>query len=243
MPIYGYFPMRAVSAGDPLNLIPQFATTATSSHPVTHISNSPLLQPSLLPAMLTELGAPSSRTMAANGVGVQILCTDCHNSDDNREFGGQGPNGPHGSAWTHILERRYEFSQTGTPAVPGGTIVNLFPTPDLSIAGPYALCGKCHDLPNQIMQNTSWNQHAYHINAGFTCSTCHTAHGMGATSGTISGERLINFDANVVASNAGLPISYNRTANSCVLVCHAASHNQDGTVTQALPHRGVPIRK
>ena len=44
-------------------------------------------------------------------MGTQILCTDCHNSDDNREFGGTGANGPHGSKWTHILERRYEFSQ------------------------------------------------------------------------------------------------------------------------------------
>jgi len=243
MPIYGYSPIRAVSAGDPLNLIPQFATSATSSHPVTHTSNSPLLQPSLLPNMLNLDGITPGRAIAANGVGVQILCTDCHNSDDNREFGGTGPNGPHGSKWTHILERRYEFSQTGTPAVPGGTIINLNPTPDLSVAGPYALCGKCHDLPNQIIRNTSWNQHASHINAGFSCSTCHTAHGMGAASGTISGERLINFDANVVAANAGLPISYNRAANTCVLVCHAVAHNADGTVSQAAPRHGIPIRK
>ncbi len=34
--IYGYFPVRAVSAGDPLNQIPQFAVSATSSHPVFH---------------------------------------------------------------------------------------------------------------------------------------------------------------------------------------------------------------
>ena len=242
LPIYGYSPIRAVAAGDPLDLTKQFATSATSSHPVMHPSNSPLLQPSLLPAMLTQLGAASTRTMAANGVGVQILCTDCHNSDDNREFGGKGPNGPHGSVWTHILERRYEFSQTGTPASPGGPIVNLFPTPDLSVAGPYAMCGKCHDLQNQIMQNTSWNQHNYHITAGFSCSVCHTAHGMGAVSPTISGERLVNFDANVVAANNGT-LSYNRAANTCVMVCHAASHNQDGTVTMAAPRRGIPIRK
>ena len=240
--MYGYFPVRAVSAGDPLNLIPQFDIGATSSHPVTHVSNSILGQPSLLAAMLTITGGASSRTIPANGVGAQILCTDCHNSDDNREFGGTGPNGPHGSVWTHILERRYEFSQTGTPAVPGGSIINLFPTPDLAVTGPYALCGKCHDLSGQIIKNTSWNQHAYHINAGFSCSTCHTAHGMGATSGTISGERLINFDANVVASNGGLPISYNRTANSCVLVCHLAAHNTNGTVSM-VSRRGGPVLK
>ncbi len=163
-------------------------------------------------------------------MGIQILCTDCHNSDDNREFGGAGPNGPHGSKWTHILERRYEFSQTTTPGQP---ISNLFPNPDLSVNGPYALCGKCHDLANQIVKNTSWNQHSNHINAGFTCSTCHTAHGMGAASGTITGERLVNFDMNVVASNSGLPISYNRAANTCVLVCHQVAHNPGGTITQA----------
>ena len=69
-----------------------------------------------------------------------------------------------------------------------------------------------------------------HINAGFSCSACHTAHGMGATSANISGERLINFDVNVVAPNSTLPISYNRASNTCVLVCHGIAHNSDGTV-------------
>jgi predicted CXXCH cytochrome family protein len=234
-PIYGYFPVRAVSAGDPLNLVPQFATSATSSHPVMHARSSSLPQPSLLSNMLNQDGATPGRSM-----GTQIFCTDCHNSDDNREFGGSGPNGPHGSRWTHILERRYEFSQA---AVPGQLISNLFPNPDLSVIGPYALCGKCHDLANQIVKNTSWNQHSSHINAGFTCSICHTAHGMGAVSGAISGERLINFDVNVVASNGGLPISYNRTANTCVLVCHQAAHNANGSVAQASMRRVSGINK
>lgn len=235
LPIYGYFPVRAVSAGDPLNLLPQFAVTSTSSHPVMHVRNSVLAQPSLRTNMLNLDGATQGRAM-----GNQILCTDCHNSDDNREFGGTGANGPHGSKWTHILERRYEFSQT---TAPGLLISNLFPNPDLSANGPYALCGKCHDLQNQIMQNTSWNHHNDHISAGVSCSTCHTAHGMGATSGTISGERLVNFDVNVVAPNAGLPISYNRAANTCVLTCHAIAHNPDGTVTAAVPRKTGTARK
>ncbi len=222
LPIYGYLPVRAVSASDPLNIIPQFAVSATSSHPVTHISNSTLGQPSLLANMLDLDGVTQGRAM-----GTQIFCTDCHNSDDNREFGGTGPNGPHGSRWTHILERQYQFSQAPTP---GQLISNLFPNPDTSINGPYALCGKCHDVANQILKNTSWIQHSTHINAGFSCSVCHTAHGMGATSGNITGERLINFDVNVVAPNGTLPISYNRAANTCVLVCHGTAHNADGTV-------------
>ena len=234
-PIYGYFPVRAVSAGDPLNLISQFAVAATSSHPVMHARSSSLPQPSLLTNMLNLDGATQGRAM-----GTQVFCTDCHNADDNREFGGAGPNGPHGSKWTHILERRYEFSQAPTP---GQLVTNLFPSPDLSVNGPYGLCGKCHDLSNQIIKNTSWSQHSSHINAGFTCSTCHTAHGMGAASGTISGERLVNFDVNVVAGNGALPVSYNRTANTCVLVCHQVAHNADGTITQGAFRRGPIGRK
>ena len=216
LPIYGYFAVRAVVAGDPLNLIPQFAQTSTSSHPVTHARSSTLSQPSLLGNMLNLDGLTAGRSM-----GTQIFCSDCHNSDDNREFGGTGANGPHGSKWTHILERRYEMSQTTTP---GAVITNPFPTPDLSVNGPYALCGKCHDLANQVMKNTSFNDHANHINAGMSCSTCHTAHGMGATSGSISGERLVNFDVNVVAPIPGQPVTYNRTTNSCTLVCHNVKH-------------------
>jgi predicted CXXCH cytochrome family protein len=235
LPIYGYFPVRVVSAGDPLNLVPQFAVAATSSHPVMHARSSALAQPSLLANMLNLDGITPGRTM-----GTQILCTDCHNSDDNREFGGTGANGPHGSRWTHILERRYEFSQT---AAPGQAISNLFPNPDLSVNGPYALCGKCHDIANQIVQNTSWNHHSDHINTGVSCSTCHAAHGMGATSGTISGERLVNFDVNVVAPNGTLPVSYSRATNTCTLVCHQVAHNADGSVSAATLRKSPVLRK
>jgi hypothetical protein len=212
--IYKYFPVRAVSAGDPLNEIPQFAVTATSSHPVTHPRSSPLPQPSLRANMLNFDGSQG------RAMGTQIFCTDCHNSDDNRESGGTGANGPHGSRWSHILERDYEFSQA---PVPGQRITNLLP-PDYTINGPFGLCAKCHDIANQIMNDTGWKRHSQHIKDGVSCSVCHTAHGMGATSGTISGERLVNFDLNVVASNGGLPISYSRGANTCTLVCHGHAH-------------------
>jgi len=223
-PIYGYAPVRAVSAGDPLNVIPQFTASASSSHPVTHTRSSALSQPSLLSNMLYLDGITPGRVM-----GIQIFCTDCHNSDDNREFGGSGPNGPHGTKWTHILERRYEFSQSATP---GGTITNLFPDPDLSAAGPYALCGKCHNLSN-VLGNASFSEHARHINDGFSCSTCHTAHGMGTSSGSISGERLVNFDINVVTANGAVPISYNRATNSCSLVCHNQAHSLTASPSKA----------
>jgi len=228
-PIYGYLPVRSASGGDPLNIVLQFSLTSPSSHPVTHVSNSSLPQPSLLSNMLNLDGITPGRPM-----GTQIFCTDCHNSDDNREFGGPGPNGPHGSKWTHILERRYEFSQT---IAPGQLVNNLFRNPDLSVNGPYAMCGKCHSLSN-IMTNVSFNQHQSHINAGFSCSTCHTAHGLTATNPNISGQRLVNFDVNVVAQNGAAAISYNRATNTCALVCHEVAHNQNGSVAASSSHSG-----
>ena len=235
-PIYGYLPVRAVSSGDPLNIIPQFSVTYVSSHPVTHDSNSPLSQPSLLSTMWNLDGTTQGRAM-----GTRIFCTDCHNSDDNREFGGTGPNGPHGSKWTHILERRYEFSQT---VGPGQLITNLFQNPDLSVNGPYAMCGKCHNLQN-VVGNSSFTQHSRHINDGFTCSVCHTAHGTGGINPNISGERLVNFDVNVVAQNGAAPISYSRSTNTCVLMCHQAAHNPNGSVSALSLHSigGHPVKK
>jgi predicted CXXCH cytochrome family protein len=220
---YGYLPTRLVFTGDPLNLIPQFSPSASSSHPVVHPRTSPLPQPSLLPNMLNLNGTASSRLM-----GTQIFCTDCHSSDDTREFGGTGPAGPHGSIYSHILERNYQFSQA---AIPGGTVTNTYPTPDVSPQGPYALCAKCHDL-NNILSNASWNQHSLHISTGgFSCSVCHSAHGLGAANPSISGERLVNFDIAVVGQNNGGPISYNRASNTCTLTCHNAAHNANGSVS------------
>ena len=223
--IYGYAPTRLVTQPDFLNVIPEFSATATSSHPVMHDRSSALPQPSLRTNMLNQNGFVSART-----TGPRIFCTDCHNSDDNREFGGNGPNGPHGSVNSHILERNYQFSQASTP---GGPVTNTFPNPDLSVNGPYAMCAKCHDL-NQVLANTSWTQHNRHVGQdGFTCSVCHTAHGMGANSPQVTGERLVNFDVNVVASDNGLPISYNRGTGTCTLTCHQVAHNSDGSVSNA----------
>ncbi|MGB8260588.1 MAG: cytochrome c3 family protein [Terracidiphilus sp.] len=223
---FGYYPLRAVSAGDPLNVLAEFGPLAPSSHPVVEPVGSgsakPLSQPSLLANMLNLDGVTQGRAM-----GTQILCTDCHNSDDNRESGGAGPNGPHGSKWQHILEREYEYTRAN---VPGGTAYNLYPTPDLTQTGPYAMCAKCHDLKNQIMLDNSFTKHSVHIKAGFSCSACHVAHGMGNTSTSISGERLVNFDLNVVAQNGSTAVSYSRTNNTCALVCHQYEHDPDGTV-------------
>jgi len=78
------------------------------------------------------------------------------------------------------------------------------------------------------MANTSFSEHARHINDGFSCSACHTAHGMGSVNGSISGERLVNFDVNVVAPNGATPITYSKATNSCNLTCHQHPHTALG---------------
>ncbi len=236
-PLYGYLPARAVS--DPLNVLIPFGATAKSTHPVMRPKGSSgAPQPSLLPTMLDLSGSTThGRTM-----GTQIFCTDCHNSDDNREFGGAGPNGPHGSTNWHILEHDYESSQA--PAGPGTTItINLNPMPDLSIHGPYGMCAKCHDL-TVVMQTISWKGHQNHVyNDGVSCSVCHNAHGVGATSSNPGGDRMIDFDLSVVGSNSGLNISYNRASSTCTLTCHNVAHNPDGTTTAlASPTKSNPLK-
>lgn len=230
--LYGYLPTRAVFAGDPLNLIPQFGDSAISTHPVMRDATNQQ-QYSLRPAMMDILGTTPTRVM-----GVRIFCTDCHNSDNNREFGGTAPNGPHGSVNDHILERRYDASRVNAGAWPNGgpgtQVVNLAPNPPLGpdTNGPYSLCAKCHDL-SVVTADTSFTEHSRHINFGFSCSVCHTAHGVPAGSAGISGQRLVNFDVNVVAPNGGV-LSY--SGGTCTLTCHMMDHNPNGQVT---PHTAV----
>lgn len=213
---FGYLPERVASSSDPLNVLTQMNLTSRSSHPVMHDRSSPFPQPSLRAYIKNLDGVQQGRSM-----GVRILCTDCHNSDDNREFGGKGPNGPHGSNFPHILERRYDMNRA---SFPGQLISNLNYPPNLSTTGNYALCAKCHDL-NNVVSNSSFREHARHINDGFSCSVCHAAHGTGSHTATVSGERLVDFDINIVASNGRSPITYQRATNSCSLTCHGHAHS------------------
>lgn len=221
---FGYMPARALTPGDTLNVRNDFSPSAGSSHPVMRDATKQS-QPSLLDYMWDISGKVQSRPM-----GNRILCTDCHNSENNREFGGTGPNGPHGSKYAHVLERRYDISQVG-PEGPGGLITNLNPSPilDSSPETPYALCAKCHNL-NTVNSNTSFSAHSMHIQKGFSCSVCHSAHGVPSNTAGVTGKRLVNFDMNVVAGrNGGMP-SY--TGTSCTLTCHGVDHPvQAGAVT------------
>jgi hypothetical protein len=211
---YGPLPRRTIAPADPLDILPDFSLTAKSGHPVTRDRFSPYPQLSLLPNMMNLDGLTPGRAM-----GGRIFCSDCHNSDDNREFGGTGPNGPHGSKFNHILERRYEIS---TATTPGSDLMNSYPNPDLSVNGPYSLCAKCHNL-SLVLTSGPHSRHVSKI--GASCSVCHTAHGVMGASGGISGDRMVNFDLNVVAPSGTSPISYNQATGSCTLRCHGESHH------------------
>jgi predicted CXXCH cytochrome family protein len=213
--VYGYMPARALYAGDTLNVLLQFANTATSEHPVMRDATG-IRQPSLLKFMWDVSGKQQSRAM-----GVRIFCTDCHNSETNREFGGTGPNGPHGSRNDHILERPYLMSRVDPASGPGSTVINLVPSPILDpTSSPFALCAKCHDLTN-VNSNLSFTEHNRHIQDGFSCSTCHSAHGVQAGTLGVMGMRLVSFDMNVVAPLNG-SVSY--TSAGCNLRCHNHDH-------------------
>jgi hypothetical protein len=138
----------------------------------------------------------------------QIYCTDCHTNDQARSFKGTGPNGPHGSSYSHLLQLNLYQEPAG-----GGS--------GNSAAG-YALCSKCHNLTN--LNNI--RPHDPHMSYG--CTTCHDPHGVIGGSAA-SNRAMINFDTAIVSSSTTyFGYFYNGTGSGqrgCYLRCHGESHN------------------
>ena len=172
-----------------------------SFHPVAAPGRNPFV-PSLIPPLTTA---------------SIIRCTDCHNND-----GAGGPRGPHGSDYQALLELEY---------------VTDDPNPESAAA--YALCYKCHDRIS-ILSNESFSLHSRHITGGgggagsdggglpqdTPCSVCHDPHGVSRV-GTHSGEKLINFDIDVVEPNNAGELYYASSgmfSGSCSLRCHGKEH-------------------
>ncbi len=234
---FGYLPARALFTGDALNLMLQFGNSALSFHPVMR-ALATVPSASVRPAMLDITGKVPVRSM-----GERLLCTDCHNSDTNREFGGSGPNGPHGSKYDHILERQYVASYVATGPWPSAGPGTLIQNPVMALApgdarlapgnnGPFEMCAKCHDLDYVISQTKDTPgkfDHADHLGAGASCSVCHSAHGVPQGTAGVSGQHLVSFDMNVVRPNSGVVSYANR---NCTLTCHMKDHlSQGGTTT------------
>lgn len=131
-----------------------------------------------------------------------VYCTDCHNNDQGpgAGAGNTGPRGPHGSAFTPILERQL-------------LLTDLTPYNQDN----FALCFKCHS-PSVVVsdQTTSWKHHKKHIEEfRAACTTCHDSHGSTQT-------HLINFNTTYVQPFNNVRNFTDTGVNSgnCTLSCH-----------------------
>ena len=168
----------------------QFATGNESFHPVEAAGKNLTSVPSLI-----------SPRWNVNSV---IYCTDCHNSDTGPGAGGSGANGPHGSAFSPLLERNLN-------------------TTDFQAENPeaYALCYKCHSR-SIVLSNTSFRFHNSHVVSDkAACTTCHDSHGVA------NEPHLINFNTTYVSTNSLGQLSYTSTGvfrGVCSLTCHGVEH-------------------
>ncbi len=180
------------------NLRVAFAAGSQSAHPV--VGNGQNMQsPSLLPPY--------------NSMN-QIYCTDCHNSDQGPNAHGSGPNGPHGSIYTPLIERQLVLADYQPES-----------------AASYALCYKCHNrdsiLADQSFRATgSTGQdrgHRYHVvDQQTACTTCHDSHA------SASANNLINFNMDYVTPSSNGRLQYFSTgpgSGTCSLTCHGKDHN------------------
>jgi predicted CXXCH cytochrome family protein len=167
----------------------EFAPESASFHPITTVGKNPNV-PSLLNPMTAS---------------TLIYCTDCHNNNQGPGAGGTGPNGPHGSVYTPILEREL--------------VLGDFNEENFGI---YALCYKCHDR-NSILSYQSFKGHRQHIvDARTSCTTCHDPHGVQQNT------HLINFNTLYAkpASNGRLEfIDQGAFRGTCSIMCHDKDHN------------------
>ncbi len=215
---YGRTPYRWTfpAIADPYNVRLDFQSAVTR-HNVTQPARAGA-SPSLRANMLDLNGNPSGRSLA---VGTYLYCTDCHNNDSARQSGGTAANGPHGSIYNHILERRYEIEPA--PATPGGSSVGVGYSSGLT--GSYALCDKCHDVDNGVLGSDAvFRRHRDHVvDAQTSCATCHAPHGVQSSTAPPN-TRLINPDTRIVGPNAQGVLRIDTAARSCSLTCHGENH-------------------
>jgi predicted CXXCH cytochrome family protein len=176
----------------------QFRVTNASFHPVESIGKNRNVPSLLAPWTTSSLTA----------------CTDCHNSDQSPAAGGSGANGPHGSIYPPLLERRLVLTDFSPES-----------------AANYALCYKCHSRES-VLNDQSFRAvnaqgesrgHRFHIvDQKTACTTCHDSHGV------TNDKNLINFNSDYVTPSIapGAPM-YSSTGNfsgTCALTCHGKDH-------------------
>ncbi|MFQ5663308.1 MAG: cytochrome c3 family protein [Terriglobia bacterium] len=211
---------------DPYNARLEFNSTV-SRHDVASPRGGPGSNntvPSLRPAIRLPNGTPG-RSLA---VGTYIYCTDCHNNEAARNFGGTGPNGPHASTNQHLLVQPHPMNPP--PAVPGDQLGEVV---FISGAVTYPLCNMCHYIdraenPNAILNDGTF-RHRIHIRGGsLSCDNCHDPHGIQGGN-LVNNPSLINWDLAMVGPNtANQGPRLDRAgvySGSCFLRCHNNNHN------------------
>jgi hypothetical protein len=138
--------------------------------------------------------------------GSIIYCTDCHNNDQGPRAGGKGPNGPHGSSFAPLLERKLELKDFQAES-----------------AASYALCYKCHSR-DSILADRSFPFHRLHVvTARTACTTCHDSHGVADAT------HLINFNREYVSASSQGRLRWTDEGDlrgSCSLLCHGRDHDE-----------------
>ncbi len=136
-----------------------------------------------------------------------IYCTDCHNNNQGPGANGTGPNGPHGSAYSPILERQFVLTDYSSEN-----------------SSTYALCYKCHSR-SSILRNDSFREHKRHIKSKKTsCATCHDPHGV------VNTTHLINFNTDYVTPSGSGRLEFvdqGTFKGECFLTCHGADHDPE----------------
>jgi len=197
-------PIQPPKPADQYNLRLKFMSSI--GHNVAGASVVTTANTSLRPYMLNVDGV-TNNTSRPLSTAARLYCTDCHNNDQARSSNGTGPNGPHGSAFPHLLQLNlFQDALGGGGGGGGGTTAG-------------ALCNKCHNLTTV----RGISPHGDHSGVG--CTTCHDPHGViGGTPG--ANRAMMNFDTGVAAkSTTYFGYYYTGTTKGCYTSCHGENHN------------------
>jgi len=214
---FGYTPVRQVDAH---NVRLDFESPFARHNVVSGRSGT--ASPTLRAQMLRFDNLPG-RSLGSG----YLYCTDCHNNNNAQSSGGTGANGPHISAYEHLLERRYDMNRP--PATPGAAVTSLTVPSDGGdpLNGPFALCNKCHEVARLLTPagDTGFKYHATHVVAGgISCAACHASHGV---QGSDAGHHAhsINLDLSMVGPDpASGRLEIDTAGRTCTLACHFSNY-------------------
>jgi len=235
---YGYMPVRQLDAH---NTRLDFISTLPRHNVVQLASGKTYLD---YRTNILKLDQSPGRSLS-----TYIYCGDCHNSNSPSNDGGTGPNGPHISTYPHILERRYDMN--APPPVPGGSVLSLQVPPigGDPLAGPFALCNKCHDLAGLLggtlpspgvpqvpgPKDTVFQHHNTHVvQGGISCAVCHAPHGVNSADAQHHGNS-INLDMNLTGPDPGGNWYIDTQNRTCYVSCHFSNDTSGIGVT----HSGI----